>query len=115
MANKSKKAPLGYVPMRFLEPGAGAPAALLAEVEIPITEGPLAGMKVIGIRIWRRKSEPDHQFVTLPGRRYQTGEGEIRTYEYIRATDGRGESVNAIREQILSAYRQYRIEANRDQ
>jgi hypothetical protein len=114
MSKQSRKAIRSLDPIRFFEPGAGAPAALLAEVEVSITEGPLAGMKVTGIRVWRCKSEPDQEFVTLPGRQYETGEGEIRTYEYIRAMDGLGETVRAIRAQILAAYRQYRNVASPD-
>ena len=114
MPKQSRKAPHSFDPIRFHEPGAGAPAALLAEVEVPIWEGPLTGMKVTGIRVWRCKSEPDQEFVTLPGRQYETGEGEIRTYEYIRAMDGLGETVKAVRAQILAAYRQYRTEVSPD-
>jgi len=89
--------------------------ALVAEVEVPITEGPLAGMKIGGIRIWCRKSDPTERFVIFPGRRYATGEGETRTYEYLRATDGQGETAKALRAQILVAFREHERVAGPDE
>ena len=51
--------------IRFTAPGANAPAHLLAEVEVPIPEGPLAGLKVTGIRVWRKKDDPGQVFVSF--------------------------------------------------
>ncbi len=112
MSKKSQSTSSNRALIQFVEPGTGAPASLLAGVEIPITEGPLAGLKVSGIRIWPRKTEPDHLFVTFPGRQYETGEGETRTYEYLRPTDGQGETAKEIRGQILAAYRAHRMEVS---
>ena len=92
--------------IRFAEPGAGAPGCLVAEVAIPITEGPLTGLMIEGIQIWSRKDNPDHLFVRFPGRGYQNGDGQLRTYEYLRAANGDGKSVKAVRERLLAAYRE---------
>ena len=43
--------------------------------------------------------------MTFPGRQYENGEGQTRTYEHVRATDGSGETVKAVRNQILAAFR----------
>ncbi len=42
--------------VRFLKPGEGAPNALVAEVEVPLG-GVLEGMKLTGIRVWKRKDD----------------------------------------------------------
>ena len=93
--------------IRFAEPSDGAPRCLVAEVAIPISEGPLTGLMVEGIQIWSRKDDPDHLFVKFPGRAYENGEGQARTYEYLRATDGSGNTVKAVRERLLAAYREH--------
>lgn len=87
--------PTGIV---FNAPGANAPATLVAEAEVPIHKGPLAGLKVTGIRIWRRRQD-GHLFVTFPAR----PDGE-RSWEHVRATDGRRSTVDAAKAGILAAY-----------
>jgi hypothetical protein len=103
---KTKKATNG---VRFLAPGEGAPNALVADVEIPLG-GVLDGMKLTGIRVWKRKDD-GQLFVTFPGRSYETAEG-TKTWEYPRAIDGRGETAKATRQRILAAYEQQQAQAN---
>ncbi len=95
---KTKKATNG---VRFLAPGEGAPNALVADVEIPLG-GVLDGMKLTGIRVWKRKDD-GQLFVSFPGRSYETADG-TKTWEYPRAVDGRGETAKAARQRILAAY-----------
>jgi hypothetical protein len=93
--------------VRFLAPGEGAPNALLADVEIPLG-GVLDGMKLTGIRVWKRKDD-GQLFVSFPGRSYETADG-TKTWEYPRAVDGRGETAKAARQRILAAYEQQQAE-----
>jgi hypothetical protein len=91
----------------FREPGDNAPAALLAEVEIPIREGALAGMKVTGITVWRKKDDPGHVFVSFPARAYEVA-GETRFWEHVRAGNGDAKTVASVRERILDAYKAHK-------
>ena len=93
------------VPVRFSPPSAGAPEHLLVEAEIPIPDGPLAGMKVTGIRVWR-KHEDGSLFVSFPAKVYTSGKGN-KYWEYLRASDGKGETAQAVRERILAEYHAY--------
>ena len=102
---KTKKATTNTV--RFLAPGEGAPNALVAEVEVPLG-GVLDGMKLTGIRVWKRKDD-GQLFVSFPGRNYETADG-MKTWEYPRAVDGRGETAKAARQRILAAYEQRQAE-----
>lgn len=90
--------------IRFAKPGSNAPATLLAKVEVEIHEGPCAGMTLTGIAVWRRKDDPAALFVTFPGRTYQVGEIEKR-WDYLRPSDGRGQTAKATRDRILKAYK----------
>ena len=60
----TEQLPSGIV---FRQPHAGAPAALVADVEVPIHRGPLAGLKVTGVTIWRRHADGE-LFVRFPSR-----------------------------------------------
>ena len=93
--------------VRFLAPGEGAPNALVADVEIPLG-GVLDGMKLTGIRVWKRKDD-GQLFVSFPGRSYETADG-TKTWEYPRAIDGRGETAKAARQRILAAFEQRQVE-----
>ena len=95
--------------VRFLAPGEGAPNALVAEVEVPLG-GLLDGMKLTGIRVWRRKDD-GQLFVSFPGRSYETADG-TKTWDYPRAVDGRGETAKAARQRILAAYEEQAAQNN---
>ena len=90
--------------VRFLAPHENAPETLVAEVEIPITEGLLQGMTITGIQVWRRK-EDGGLFVSFPGRLYQTKKGDTRQWDYVRAGDGSGRLANATKERVRAAYK----------
>jgi hypothetical protein len=93
--------------VRFLAPGEGAPNALVAEVEVPLG-GVLDGLKPTGVRVWRRKDD-GQLFVTFPGRSYETAEG-LKTREYPRAMDWRGETAKAYDEpEFVAGFRAARI------
>ncbi len=90
--------------IRILAPGEGAPNALVAEVEVPVGSELLKGMKLVGIRVWRRKDDGE-LFVSFPGRTYETADG-TRQFDYVRALDGLGETAKATRLRILDACKQ---------
>ena len=92
----TEQLPSGIV---FRQPHAGAPAALVADVEVPIHRGPLAGLKVTGVTIWRRHADGE-LFVRFPSR----PDGE-KSWEHIRANDGRRSTVDTAKAGILAAYK----------
>jgi hypothetical protein len=79
-----------------------APERLVAEAEIHFDEGPLAGMKLVGFCVWR--SPEGELYVTFPSRAFGAG-SERRFFDYLRATDGSGETVKFVKTWILSEYR----------
>jgi hypothetical protein len=79
----------------------GSPAGKLAEAELHFTDGPLAGLKLVGFAIWERRAGTGRN-VTFPARSYSVN-GERRSFALLRpiidvaATD-------RIRELVLAAY-----------
>ena len=84
--------------IRFPEPS--GPAGKLADAELHFTDGPLAGLKLIGFGVWERG---DHvRRVTVPTRQYSIN-GERRSFSLLRpAADGA--STESVRQEILDAY-----------
>ena len=87
-----------HITIRFPEPS--GPIGKLADAELHFTDGPLAGLKLIGFGVWERG---DHvRRVTLPARQYSVN-GERRSFSLLRpAADG--VSTESLREAILDAY-----------
>ena len=79
----------------------GNPPGKLADAELHFTEGPLAGLKLIGFSVWERRSG-DGRNVTFPARQYSVN-GERRSFALLRpivdATAQEG-----VRDAILAAY-----------
>src|SRR6266566_3744885 len=79
----------------------GNPAGKVAEAEVHFTDGPLAGLKLIGFSVWERRGGAGRN-VTFPARSYAVN-GERRSFALLRpivdtsAQDG-------IREAVLEAY-----------
>ena len=73
----------------------------LADVELAFTDGPLAGLKLIGFAIWQRRNG-DGRNVTFPARSY-TVNGDRRSFALLRpaAADG---AQDRLRDEILEAY-----------
>ena len=79
----------------------GNPPGKLADAELHFTDGPLAGLKLIGFAIWERRSGGGRN-VTFPARQYSVN-GERRSFALLRPiTDTTAQ--DQIRELILSAY-----------
>jgi hypothetical protein len=79
----------------------GNPPGKLADAELHFTEGPLAGLKLIGFGIWERKTGTGRN-VTFPARQYSVN-GERRSFALLRPiVDSTAQS--RIRDLILEAY-----------
>ena len=69
----------------------GNPPGKLADAELHFTDGPLAGLKLIGFAIWERRSGGGRN-VTFPARQYSVN-GERRSFALLRPvadSDGAG-------------------------
>src|SRR5687768_197512 len=79
----------------------GNPAGKLADAELHFSDGPLAGLKLIGFAIWERRSGAGRN-VTFPARQYSVN-GERRSFALLRPiTDTTAQE--AVRDAILAAY-----------
>ena len=82
----------------------GNPAGKLAEAEVHFTDGPLAGLKLIGFSVWERRGGAGRN-VTFPARSYSVN-GERRSFALLRpVVDTTAQT--AIRDLILQAYVEY--------
>ncbi|HEV3140111.1 MAG TPA: hypothetical protein VGY57_06330 [Vicinamibacterales bacterium] len=61
----------------------GNPVGKLAEAELHFTDGPLAGLKLMGFSIWERRGGGPGRNVTFPSRSYAVN-GERRTFALLR-------------------------------
>jgi hypothetical protein len=82
----------------------GNPPGKLADAELHFTEGPLAGLKLIGFTIWERRDGAGRN-VTFPARSYSIN-GERRSFALLRPiVDTTTQS--KLREIILDAFQEY--------
>ena len=82
----------------------GNPLGKLADVELHFTDGPLAGLKLIGFSIWERRGGAGRN-VTFPARQYSVN-GERRSFALLRPiVDAAAQ--DRIRERILDAFAAY--------
>jgi hypothetical protein len=106
--------------VKFIPNEKGSPPGKLADAELHFTEGPLAGLKLIGFAIWERRgrqadregtaNDPSRRIVTFPARSYAVN-GERRSYALLRPI-GDAASQGGLREVILDAFSQY-LESSR--
>ena len=78
----------------------GTPAGKLADAELHFSDGPLAGLKLVGFAVWEGRNG-EHN-VTLPVRQY-TVNGERRRYILLRPVDDTG-STDTLRDEIARAF-----------
>lgn len=78
----------------------GTPIGQVADAELHFTEGPLAGMKLIGFGIWERRGGSGRN-VTFPARQYSIN-GERRSFALLRPIVDTA-AQDMIRELILEA------------
>jgi hypothetical protein len=79
----------------------GNPPGKLADAELHFSEGPLAGLKLIGFSIWERRSGTGRN-VTFPARQYSVN-GERRSFALLRPIAD-ASAQDAVRDAILAAY-----------
>src|SRR5262245_43902969 len=82
----------------------GSPAGKLADAELHFTDGPLAGLKLIGFSIWERRGGNGRN-VTFPARQYSVN-GEKRSFALLRPIVD-VTSQERIRELILEAFQEF--------
>ncbi len=81
----------------------GNPPGKLADAELHFTEGPLAGLKLIGFSVWEMKRGGRN--VTYPARQYSVN-GERRSFALLRPiVDATAQG--AIRDRVLEAYAEW--------
>ena len=80
----------------------GNPPGKLADAELHFTDGPLAGLKLIGFAIWERRTGAGRN-VTFPARQYSIN-GERRSFALLRPAFDNGEGQERIKTLILEAY-----------
>lgn len=77
-------------------------AGKLADAELHFSDGPLAGLKLIGFTVWERRTGGGRN-VTFPARSYSVN-GERRSFALLRPVNGDLAGNDRVRELILEAY-----------
>ncbi|SRR5712691_2103477 len=85
----------------------GNPPGKLADVELHFTDGPLAGLKLVGFSLWERRGGPGRN-VTFPARSYSIN-GERRSFALLRPIADVA-AQERIRTTILDAFAEYEQE-----
>lgn len=80
------------------------PPGKLADVELHFTDGPLAGLKLVGFAIWERRGGGGRN-VTVPARVYRVN-GEPRSFALLRPTSNPTD-IDGLRNLIEAAYREH--------
>lgn len=86
----------------------GNPAGKLADAELHFTDGPLAGLKLIGFAIWERRGGNGRN-VTFPARQYAVN-GERRSFALLRPIVD-VDAQERVRTLIVEAYAEYEARA----
>jgi hypothetical protein len=82
----------------------GNPPGKLADAELHFTDGPLAGLKLIGFSVWERRGGSGRN-VTFPARQYSVN-GERRSFSLLRpVVDSTAQ--DKLREMILEAFQEF--------
>lgn len=90
--------------MKILITQGTTPPGKLADADLHFTEGPLAGMKLIGFAIWERRTGGRN--VTFPARQYAVN-GERRSFALIRPIGDDAFASDRVRQLVLDAYAEY--------
>ncbi|MGE0706053.1 MAG: hypothetical protein AB7F99_13225 [Vicinamibacterales bacterium] len=90
--------------IKILPNDKGNPPGKLADAELHFTDGPLAGLKLIGFSVWERRGGNGRN-VTFPARQYSVN-GERRSFALLRpVVDSTAQ--DKIRELILEAFQEF--------
>src|SRR5688572_30099617 len=90
------------ITVRITEAERNSPIGKLADAELHFSDGPLAGLKLIGFSIWERRTGGGRN-VTFPARQYSVN-GERRSFALLRPATGDANAQEHIRDLILQAY-----------
>ena len=94
--------------IKIIQNDKGNPPGKLADVEIHHTDGPYAGLKLIGFGIWERRTGTGRN-VTFPARQYSVN-GERRSFALLRPIADTS-AQDRIRDLILQAYAEHEATA----
>ena len=94
--------------VKILPNDKGNPPGKLADAELHFSDGPLAGLKLIGFSVWERKSGGGRN-VTFPARQYSVN-GERRSFALLRPIQDATAQAQ-IRDLVLQAYAEHEAEA----
>lgn len=78
------------------------PPGKLADAELHFSDGPLAGLKLIGFSVWERQGGTGEKNVTFPARQYSVN-SKRRSFALLRPIMDVS-AQNVIRESIIAAY-----------
>ena len=80
------------------------PEKLVCEAEVVFDgeDGPLAGMKLVGISLWQ--GPEGDTYVTFPSRAFGAG-SERKFFDYLRTADGVPGNARRVKNWILDEYR----------
>lgn len=87
----------------------GTPPGKVADVELHFTDGPLAGLKLIGFGLW--ESRIGSRNVTWPARQYSVN-GERRSYALLRPIAD-ASAQETLRARILEAFLEHESQIER--
>ena len=82
----------------------GNPPGKLADAELHFSDGPLAGLKLIGFAVWERRSGAGRN-VTFPARQYSVN-GERRSFALLRPVLDTA-AQDRTRDMVLQAYAEH--------
>lgn len=105
MASSKKNAVAAVAEIRIVERASSANPKLVAEAEIHFGQGAglLAGMKLVGIALWRSEKAEGGLFVTLPGKKGSKG----RYFDSLRPVVGGQGLRQTFIAAVLSAYEKH--------
>jgi len=84
-----------------ITPAVHGPSGKVADAELHFTDGPLAGMRLIGFSIWERRAGGFN--VTFPARSYAVN-GERRSFALLRPVGADAAGQDRVRALIIDAY-----------
>jgi hypothetical protein len=87
----------------FIPNDKGNPPGKLADAELHFSNGPLAGLKLIGFAVWERRN--GGRTVTFPARQYSVN-GERRSFALLRPTADAA-AQDRLRDLILDAFKEH--------
>jgi hypothetical protein len=85
---------------QFVSNDRGNPPGKLADAELHIHDGPMAGLKFVGFAVWERRAGGRN--VTFPARQYSVN-GERRSFALLRPIVDTA-AQDRVRDEILAAY-----------